>query len=63
MAISAPARSIEAHATSTSRETIASRIETWLTSTSYIDTTTESGSTPWLIVRLPWGSMSTHSTR
>ena len=35
----------------------------WWTSTSYIDFSTESGSMPWLIVRLPCGSMSTASTR
>ena len=33
------------------------------TSTWYIDFSTVSGSIPWLIVRLPWGSMSTASTR
>src|ERR671916_203287 len=63
IAISAPARSIEAHAMSTSRLRITSRIETWWTSTSYIDTSSESGSMPWLIVRLPCGSRSTQSTR
>ena len=35
----------------------------WCTSTSYIDFSTESGSMPWLMVRLPWGSMSIASTR
>src|SRR3954469_14169432 len=33
------------------------------TRTSYIDSSSESGSIPWDIVRLPWGSMSTHRTR
>src|SRR5205085_4967201 len=63
MAISAPARSIEAQATSTSRLRITSRIETWWTRTSYIDFSTVSGSMPWDIVRFPWGSMSTQRTR
>src|SRR4051812_38534732 len=63
IAISAPARSIEATATSISRLRITSRIEWSLTNTSYIDFSTESGSIPWLIVRLPCGSMSTASTR
>src|ERR671922_2943272 len=63
IAISAPARSIDAHATSTSRLRMTSRIETWCTSTSYIDFSSESGSMPCDIVRLPWGSMSTQSTR
>src|SRR5215210_7502074 len=63
IAISAPARSIEAQATSTSRLRITSRIESWCTSTSYIDASSESGSMPWLIVRLPCGSRSTQSTR
>src|SRR5918998_634101 len=63
IAISAPARSIEAHAMSTSRLRITSRIETWWTSTSYIETSSESGSIPWLMVRLPCGSRSTQSTR
>ena len=63
IAISAPARSIEAQATSTSRLRITSRIDTWCTSTSYIETSSESGSMPWLIVRLACGSRSTHSTR
>src|SRR5918998_1429756 len=53
IAISAPARSIEAHAMSTSRLRITSRIET----------SSESGSIPWLMVRLPCGSRSTQSTR
>ena len=35
----------------------------WWTSTSYIDVSSESGSIPWDIVRLPCGSMSTQSTR
>src|SRR5918999_3000749 len=63
IAISAPARSIDAHATSTSRLRMTSRIESWCTSTSYIDASSESGSMPWLIVRLPCGSRSTQSTR
>ena len=63
MAISAPARSIEAHATSTSRLRMTSRMEMSCTSTSYIETSSESGSMPWLIVRLPCGSRSTHSAR
>ena len=63
IAISAPARSIEAQATSISRLRITSRIEMSCTSTSYIDFSTVSGSMPWLIVRLPCGSMSTQSTR
>src|SRR5918995_2719588 len=63
IAISAPARSIEAQATSTSRLRITSRIESACTSTSYIEASSESGSMPWLIVRLPCGSRSTHSTR
>src|SRR6476619_3368387 len=63
MAISAPARSIELQATSISRFRMTSRIETRLTRTSYIETSSESGSMPWLIVRFDCGSRSTHSTR
>src|SRR3954465_4987768 len=63
IAISAPARSIEEQATSISRLRMTSRIETRLTRTSYIDISSESGSMPWLIVRLDWGSRSTHRTR
>src|SRR5579859_4510924 len=63
IAISAPARSIEEHATSTSRLRITSRIEMWCTSTSYIDFSSVSGSMPCDIVKLPCGSMSTHRTR
>src|SRR5688572_10942151 len=63
MAISAPARSMDEQATSISRRRITSRIEVWWTSTSYIDFSTVSGSMPWDMVRLPWGSMSTQSTR
>ncbi len=63
MAISAPARSIDAQAMSISRLRITSRIEMWCTSTSYIDFSSVSGSMPWDIVRLPCGSMSQHSTR
>src|SRR5918992_4132344 len=62
IAISAPARSIEEQATSTSRLRITSRIETRCTSTSYIESSSESGSIPWLMVRLPCGSRSTQST-
>src|SRR4051795_10558372 len=63
MAISAPARSIELQATSISRLRMTSRIETRLTRTSYIDSSSESGSIPWLMVRFDCGSRSTHSTR
>src|SRR3954462_5849288 len=63
IAISAPARSIELQATSISRLRMTSRIEMRLTRTSYIDTSSESGSMPWLIVRFDCGSRSTHSTR
>src|SRR5436190_2396043 len=63
MAISAPARSIEEQATSISRLRMTSRMEVLLTSTSYIDTSSESGSMPWLIVRFDWGSRSTQRTR
>src|SRR5680860_753755 len=63
MAISAPARSIEAHARSTSRLRMTSRIEVSCTSTSYMDSSSESGSIPWLIVRLACGSRSMHSAR
>src|SRR3954452_5485608 len=58
IAISAPARSIEATAMSISRPWMTSRIGTWSTSTSYIERSTLSGSTPWLIVRFPCGSRS-----
>src|SRR3954465_224046 len=63
IAISAPARSIELQATSISRLRMTSRIETRFTSTSYIDSSSESGSMPWLMVRFDCGSRSTHSTR
>src|SRR3954462_11490625 len=63
MAISAPARSIELQATSISRLRMTSRIETRFTSTSYFDSSSESGSMPWLMVRFDCGSRSTHSTR
>ena len=63
IAISAPARSIDAQATSTSRLRTTSRIEVWCTSTSYIDLSRVSGSIPCDIVRLPCGSMSTQRTR
>ena len=62
IAISAPARSIDATAMSISRFWIASRIGMWSTSTSYIERSTLSGSMPWLIVRLPCGSRSMAST-
>ena len=48
---------------SISRLRITSRIGVSWTSTSYIDFSSESGSMPCDIVRLPCGSMSTHSTR
>ena len=63
IAISAPARSIDAQATSISRLRITSRIDRWPTSTSYIDFSSVSGSMPCDIVRLPCGSMSQHRTR
>src|SRR3954468_20033551 len=63
MAISAPARSIDAHATSISRERMTSLMGRSRTSTSYIDFSSVSGSMPCDIVRLPCGSMSTHNTR
>src|SRR4051794_9353271 len=63
IAISAPARSIEEQATSIARLRMTSRIDMRLTSTSYIDSSSESGSMPWLIVRFDCGSRSTHSTR
>src|SRR3954471_1354313 len=63
IAISAPARSIEAHATSISRLRMTWRIGTLCTRTSYIDSSSASGSMPCDMVRLPWGSMSTHRTR
>ena len=62
-ASSAPARSIEATARSTSRRSITSEIGTLWTSTSNIDRSITSGLSPWLIVRLPWGSRSISSTR
>src|SRR4051794_19587503 len=40
-----------------------SRIEMRLTRTSYIDSSSESGSIPWLMVRFDCGSRSTHSPR
>src|SRR4051795_9705544 len=63
IAISAPARSIDAHATSISRVRMISRIGRSWTSTSNMDCSSASGLTPWDIVRLPCGSRSTHSTR
>src|SRR3984893_4781318 len=63
MSTAAPPRSIAAQATSISRRRMTSRMETRCTSTSYIDFSSVSGSMPCDIVRLPCGSMSTHSTR
>src|SRR3954454_23545279 len=63
MAISAPARSIDATATSTSQRRMTARIGRSWTSTSNIDSSSVSGSMPWDIVRLPCGSMSMHRTR
>src|SRR3954452_12141607 len=54
---------MEEQATSISRLRMTSRIETLLTSTSYIDSSSESGSMPWLIVRFDCGSRSTQRTR
>ena len=62
-ASSAPARSSDETATSISACWMTSSIGSRLTSTSYIDRSTESGLKPWLIVRLPCGSRSTASTR
>ena len=50
-------------ARSISQGTMISSIGTLCTSTSNIDRSSSSGSRPWLIVRLPWGSRSTASTR
>src|SRR4051795_9144956 len=61
-ASSAPARSIEETARSTSCSWITSWIGTLCTSTSNIERSIESGFRPWLIVRLPCGSRSTRST-
>src|SRR4051795_2223412 len=63
MAISAPARSIEEHATSISRFLMTSLIDKPCARTSYMDFSTESGSIPCDIVRLPCGSMSQQRTR
>src|SRR4051812_30040559 len=63
MAISAPARSIEAQAMSISRFLVTSLMESPCTRTSNIDFSTASGSMPCDMVRLPCGSMSTQSTR
>ena len=63
IAISAPARSIDATAMSISRSAITSRIGMWSTSTSYMLASTVSGSIPWLMVRFPCGSRSMASTR
>ena len=52
-----------ATARSTSRRSITSEIGTLWTSTSNIDRSITSGLSPWLIVRLPWGSRSISSTR
>ena len=62
-ASSAPARSIEATARSTSRCSMTSEIGTLWTSTSNIERSITSGFSPWLIVRLPCGSRSMSSTR
>ena len=62
-ASSAPARSIEATARSTSRRSITSEIGIFRTSTSNIEVSIVSGFRPWLIVRLPCGSRSTSRTR
>src|SRR5665648_522527 len=63
MAISAPARSMEEHATSIARVRITPRIDMSCTSTSYIERSSVSGSMPCDMVRLPCGSRSTQSTR
>src|SRR4051794_6932136 len=63
MAISAPARSIEEHATSISRFLTTSLIERPWTRTSNMDFSTVSGSMPCDMVRLPCGSMSQQRTR
>src|SRR5262245_25365902 len=62
-ASSAPARSIEATAMSTSTVLMTSEIGMRWTSTSNIERSIASGFMPWLIVRLPWGSRSITSTR
>src|SRR6187551_2529696 len=62
-ASSAPARSIEATAMSTSTALITSEIGIRWTSTSNIERSIASGFMPWLMVRLPWGSRSITSTR
>src|SRR5262245_19272517 len=62
-ASSAPARSIEATAMSTSTDLMTSEIGMRWTSTSNIERSIASGFIPWLIVRLPCGSRSITSTR
>ena len=62
-ASSAPARSIEATARSTSRRSITSEIGIFRTSTSNIDVSIVSGFSPWLMVRFPCGSRSIRRTR
>jgi hypothetical protein len=62
-ASSAPARSIDETARSTSAFVITFSIGSRWTRTSNIERSIESGFRPWLIVRLPCGSMSTMSTR
>ena len=62
-ASSAPARSIEDTATSTSASWITCSMGSRCTSTSNIDRVMSSGLKPWLIVRFPCGSMSTIRTR
>ena len=62
-ASSAPARSIDATAMSTSTVSITSEIGTLCTSTSNIERSIASGFIPWLMVRLPCGSRSIRSTR
>ncbi len=62
-ASSAPARSIDETAMSTSCVRMISVIGSLCTSTSNIERSISSGFQPWDIVRLPCGSMSTQSTR
>ena len=62
-ASSAPARSMDATAMSTSTDWITSEMGTRWTRTSNIERSIVSGFIPWLIVRLPCGSRSMRSTR
>src|SRR5262245_2918728 len=62
-ASSAPARSMEATAMSTSTDVITSEMGMRWTSTSNIDRSMASGFIPWLIVRFPCGSRSITRTR